>query len=50
MTQGMKHDPWQLPVADYISPIPRELIGRIGRAVQEGENQIIGTRPAGAQC
>jgi len=49
MTEGVEHDRGELAVADDVAPVAAELVGRIGRAIRERENEIRGTWPAEPQ-
>ena len=46
MSQRMKRNPWQLFVADDISPISAQLVGRIGRTIGQREYEIVGAELA----
>jgi hypothetical protein len=45
LAQRVEHDLRQLPITDNIRPIPRELVGRVWRAVREREDETEGIRP-----
>src|SRR5689334_19630097 len=49
VSEGMEHHTRQAPKPHYVAPVAAELVRWPGRAVGQGEYEVVGARPPQAQ-